>query len=94
MDTAITSFLIIARFLNININQAELDNLSQSYHNKEGEVLILQLARHYKLKSKLSVTSLARLKEVKSPVIVKSNEGTFFILARIEQDEAMIYFLI
>jgi len=90
MNTAIACFMIIAKFLNINMNEADLLKTSEISGITEGEVLLLKLAKHCKLKSKLTVLKEKDLSAIKSPVIAKKKDGTFFIIAKVADENAMV----
>jgi subfamily B ATP-binding cassette protein HlyB/CyaB len=92
MDTVTACFLIVAKFLNLSVNADDLLKISETSDIKEGEVLLLKFAKYYKLKSKLTALKNKQLLEIKSPVIAKHNDGTFFIVAKVTDGKAMILF--
>lgn len=90
MDTVIACFLIVAKFLNVNVSEDELRKTAEVSGIDEGEVLLLKFSKRYKLKSKLTVLKKKEFSAIKSPVIAKKKDGTFFIIARVRANKAMI----
>ena len=90
MDTLISCFLIVAKFYNITVNQADLEKLTETSGTDEGEILLLKFAKHYKLKSKLTTINEKHLPDIKSPIIAKKKDGYFFIIAKSTADKVMI----
>lgn len=90
VDTLISTFLIVTKFLNVSANQTELKKIAENSGTVEGEILLLKFAKHYKLKSKLTVIKEKQLNNIKSPVIGKKKDGSFFIIAKTTSDKVMI----
>ncbi|GHV48435.1 peptidase C39 [Clostridia bacterium] len=90
METAISCFMIVGKFLNIALNKDEIQSISETSGISDGEVLLLKFAKHYKLKSKLTVLKEKDLSSIKSPVIAKNKDGTFFIIAKVADNKAMV----
>ncbi len=95
IDSGIFSFLTLAKFLGVQAKQSELIRITENSNIEEVEVLLLQYARQYKLKSKLCVLNMDNLVKKMDkilPLIAKSREGKFFIIAKVHNDKAIVMF--
>jgi len=90
LETAISCFLIIAKFLNVNVNEAELRKTAELSSVPDGEVLLLRFAKQCKLKAKLTTLKEKQLSGIKQPVIGKKQDGEFFIIAKESDGKVMI----
>lgn len=89
------SFLTLAKFMGVQAKQADLTRITENTKIDEGEVLLLQYAKHYKLKSKLCVLDVDRLVKKMDkilPLIARTKEGKFFIIAKLHNDKAIVLF--
>lgn len=94
-DSVMFSFLTLAKFMGVQAKQADLTRITENIKIDEGEVLLLQYAKHYKLKSKLCVLDVDRLVKKMDkilPLIARSKEGKFFIIAKLQNDKAIVLF--
>lgn len=94
-DSVMFSFLTLAKFMGVQAKQADLIRIMENTSIDEGEVLLLQYAKHYKLKSKLCVLDVDRLVKKMDkvlPLIAKTREGKFFIIAKLQNDKAIVLF--
>lgn len=92
MQTLISSFLIVTKFLDVSISQEELQKIAETSGFTEGEILLLTFAKHCNLKAKLTVLKEKHLADIKSPVIAKKKDGTFFIIAKSTKEKVMILY--
>lgn len=93
ISSALSSFLMMSKFLGISVNTSDISEILQNANVKEAEILLLQCARHYKLKSKLVKIDTGRLIKDGNrilPLIAKDNEGDFFIIAKMQDEKAVI----
>lgn len=93
IKSTIFSFLTLAKFLGVQANESELLEIVSNSKVSEGEVLALRFAKKYKLKSKLCVfNSESQLKKIERvlPILAKSKDDEMFIIARIQNDKAII----
>ena len=94
-DSVMFSFLTLAKFMGVQAKQADLLRITENTKIDEGEVLLLQYAKHYKLKSKLCVLDVDRLVKKMDkilPLIARTGEGKFFIIAKLQNDKAIVLF--
>ena len=94
-DSVMFSFLTLAKFMGVQAKQADLTRITENTKIDEGEVLLLQYAKHYKLKSKLCVLDVDRLVKKMDkilPLIARTKEGKFFIIAKLHNDKAIVLF--
>lgn len=94
-DSVMFSFLTLAKFMGVQAKQADLARITENTKIDEGEVLLLQYAKHYKLKSKLCVLDVDRLVKKMDkilPLIARTKEGKFFIIAKLQNDKAIVLF--
>lgn len=92
MDTHISAFIIIAKYLNIAVSREELQKTAETSGITEGEILLLKFAKQYKLKAKLAVIKAKAIKDINTPVIAKKKDGSFFIIAKTLEDKVMVLF--
>ena len=93
INSAIASFITMSKFLGVSVNLSDISELIQNANVKEAEILVLQCAKHYKLKAKLINIDLKRLIKADNkilPLIAKDNEGNFFIIIKLKEDNAII----
>lgn len=95
IKSAMISFLTVTKLLEVQARQTDLIRLSEELKCDEGEMLILHFSKYYKLKSKLCVLDTHKAivkKTITMPVIAKSKSNNFFIIAKIENDKAIVLF--
>lgn len=93
IKSTIFSFLTLAKFLGVQTNESELLDIVGSTKITEGEILALRFAKKYKLKSKLCVfENDKQLRKIDKtlPALAKNKDGDMFIIARIQDDKAII----
>lgn len=92
-DSGLACFMIVMKFLGIPITKEQADGLTVLEADKKvGEVEIIQSAKALKMRAKLCRLKPAKLNNVISPIIAKSKDGEFFIIAKSQNDDFMIMF--
>ena len=95
LESVMFSFLTLAKFMGVQAKQADLQRIVDNTNVDEGEVMLLYFAKHYKLKSKLcklDIEKLVKKKDKVLPLIAKTKEGKFFIIAKLQEDKAVVLF--
>ena len=91
-DSGLSCFLIVLKYLGVNITKEQVENITAlNSNNRFNEIHIIEASRKCKLKSKLYLLTPEKLGKVSSPVIAKDRTGEFFIIARSKGDQYMIY---
>lgn len=91
LDSGIQSLLIVMQFLKVHLTKEQMDNLIQKGEKPIDEVDILKVCKEVKLKAKIAAADCNKIKKINLPVITKDKQGHFFIVAKIEKDQAMIF---
>lgn len=92
-DSGLSCFLIVMKYLGIPITKEQAENLSVlKNEEKTSEVEIIESAHKLKCKAKLYQLKVSKLGEITSPLIAKSNEGEFFIIAKSQDEKYMVLF--
>ena len=89
LDTAISCFLIVMKFLGISVDEKDVQRIIENFTEEE-EIILLRLAKRYKVKSKLMNLKEKDLMSIKSPVIAKNKNGQFFIIAKVDKTTVLI----
>ena len=95
LESVMFSFLTLAKYMGVQAKQADLQRIVDNTNVDEGEVMLLYFAKHYKLKSKLcklDIEKLVKKKDKVLPLIAKTKEGKFFIIAKLQEDKAVVLF--
>lgn len=91
--SAVYCFLTLAKYLGVAVNETDLSGVIEASHTDEGEILLLKFATKYRLKSRLVVWKNKKKLEKMAgvlPVIAKDRENHFFILAKLQENKAVI----
>ncbi len=90
LDTGLICLAMLARFHNIAISTEQLSHEFST--SNQGLTLkeLLLAARHSGLKAKSVNTTLARLEHTPLPAIAIDRDGQFFILAKLDKEQALI----
>lgn len=79
-DTAMASFLIIMRFLRVNVTE---EQIRHSISSKQlDEIDLLNLAKQFHIKSKLLKCGYDKLRDINTPIIAKDKDEKFFIIVK------------
>ncbi|WP_198672808.1 type I secretion system permease/ATPase [Photorhabdus sp. CRCIA-P01] len=90
LDTGLICLAMLARFHNIAIS---IEQLSHEFSTSNQGLTLKELllaARHSGLKAKAVHTTLARLEHTPLPAIAIDKDGKFFILAKLDKEQALI----
>ena len=90
IDSGMSSFLTIVHLLNIKVTKEQLDHIMSLNGGDMTEVEMLTAAKLLKLKGKIKEIDFEQLSSLKAPVIGKTNDDTFFIIGRVENEKVMI----
>ncbi|NWG32639.1 MAG: type I secretion system permease/ATPase [Rhodocyclaceae bacterium] len=89
-DTGLLGLVMLARFHGLAADPAQLAHQFKAPGEAFGTVQILLAAKAIGLKAKRVHTDITRLDRTPLPALAASNEGRFFILARIDDEQALI----
>ncbi|MEW6292454.1 MAG: type I secretion system permease/ATPase [Pseudomonadota bacterium] len=89
-DTGLLGLAMLARFHGLAADPAQLAHQFKAPGEAFGTAQILLAAKALGLKAKRVHTEVARLDRTPLPALAASNDGRFFILARIDGDQALI----
>ena len=85
-DSGLSCFMIVMKFHGIPITKEQAENLSVlECDEKVSEIEIIQSAKKLKMQAKLCRLNVGKLKNVNAPIIAKSKEDEFFIVAKSEE---------
>ncbi|MDR0279413.1 MAG: type I secretion system permease/ATPase [Paucimonas sp.] len=90
-DTGLICLVMLARFHNVAATAEQLTHEFGEPGQRFGKAALLLAARHLKLKARFVVTVASRLVQTPLPAIAFARDGGFFVLARLEQDRALIH---
>lgn len=86
------SLLILLNFLQINVTKEQLRNIIGKETDSIDEKDILKICRELKIKAKYTSADINRIKKMHIPVMCKDKDENFFIVAKIEGDNALILY--
>ncbi|MGV7963927.1 type I secretion system permease/ATPase [Photorhabdus tasmaniensis] len=90
LDTGLICLTMLARFHNIAISTEQLSHEFSTTNQGVTLQELLLAARKSGLKAKAVRTTLARLEHTPLPAIAVDRDGTFFILAKLDQEQVLI----
>lgn len=91
LDTGLACLAMLARFHNVAVSPEQLAHEYLASGKQFAKAEILMAARKLTLKAKAISTSVERLEQTPLPAIACANDGSFFIIARVDQDKALIH---
>ncbi len=91
-QSAIMSLMIIAKLNHKSVNPQNLKHQFLSSSNQFGTHEMLLAAKHIGLKAKKIEAQLSRLQNLHLPAIARDKQGKFFILAKADNQEALIHY--
>jgi len=91
VDTGLACLAMLARFHNVAVSPEQLAHEHLADGQRFGISEILLAARQLDLKAKAIRTSRERLERTPLPAIACDNSGSFFIIARVDQDKVLIH---
>lgn len=91
-DTGLACFMMLAHIMNVRISEEQLSSMMRFNTHKMTETDMLLVARELHLKGKIRKLTLEQLKSLNTTAIAKDNNGKFFILGRIDDKKALVFF--
>jgi len=91
LDTGLACLAMLARFHNVAVSPEQLSHEYVEDGQVFGKAEILMAARKLDLKVKAVRTPVERLDRTPLPAIACANDGSFFIIARLDQDSILIH---
>lgn len=91
VDTGLACFAMLARYHNVAVSPEQLAHEHLAQDKAFATAQMLAAARQYKLKAKAVRTCIDRLGQTPLPAIARARDGSFFIVARVEKDKALIH---
>ena len=92
MDTGLSCFMMLAHIMNVNISKEQMDSILRFNTHKMTETDMLLAAREIHLRGKIRKLTPKQLKSLGVAVIAKDNDGQFFLIGRLEEQRAMVFF--
>lgn len=92
LDSGLACLIILMRFSNTKISQQEIEHITALHSDKLNDVDIIHIAKSFKFSAKLRKVTVKDLKEINRPVIVKNNDGKYFIVAKVLDDKVMVLY--
>lgn len=90
VDTGIACFAIMARFLGVPVDPAQLRHEFLQSGEQFGVAEILRASKQLGLKAKAITIDWSRLQKVALPTIAAHEDGHFFVVGRITEDRILI----
>lgn len=92
MDMGLSCFMMLAHIMNVNISKEQMDSILRFNTHKMTETDMLLAAREIHLRGKIRKLIPKQLKSLGVAVIAKDNDGQFFLIGRLEEQRAMVFF--
>ena len=89
-DTGLIGLVMLARFHSLAADAEQLAHQFREDGQPFASKQILLAAKHLGLKAKLVRTEISRLAHTPLPALALDKDGSFFILARVDNDQALI----
>lgn len=93
--SAVECFLIMSQFLGVQASEEDLKQIAANSSFNESIPFMLEAAKYYQLKGKYVVLPMKDLvKKAGSmvPFIAQDREGSYFIIARLQEEEALLLY--
>jgi subfamily B ATP-binding cassette protein HlyB/CyaB len=91
MDTGLASLVMLARFHNVAASAEQIAHEFGTPNQTLGQADLLLAGRKLGLKAKAARTSIDRLDKTPLPAIAADVDGSYFIIARLDQGKALIH---
>ncbi len=91
LDTGLATLVMLARFHNVAASPEQLSHEFAEDGRRFGCAELLLAARKLGLKAKSARSSIARLSHTPLPAIATTEDGRFFIIARLDDGKALIH---
>ncbi|MBP2623296.1 peptidase domain-containing ABC transporter [Streptococcus oricebi] len=95
VQSGLACFLVLSQFLGVQASEAELKQLVATSPFDETIPFLLYCAKQYEMKAKyvnLSMDKLVSKAEKLVPFMAQAKDGTYFIVARLQETEALVLF--
>jgi len=89
-DTGLQCAVLLARFLGVSADYDPLHHQFAHHNPDHPEIAVLLALRHLKLKARSRTSNWNKLQALQMPLIAQANDGSFFVLAALQDDEVMI----
>lgn len=90
-NTGLLAFQFIAGYYGINVESEQLLHTLNIEESNMDESQMLKAAKLYKLKAKICSIKSKKIDELPLPAAVKDNKGNFFVLAKLNDKQALIF---
>lgn len=91
LDSGLACLVMLARFHNVAASAEQLSHEFAAPEQPFGQAEILLAARKLGLKAKSAKSTVERLERTPLPAIAADRDGSFFIIARLDQGKALIH---
>lgn len=89
-DTGLQCAVLLARFLGCSADYEPLHHQFAHHNPDHPEIAVLLALRHLKLKARTRTSTWDKLQALQTPLIAQDNDGSFFVLAALQEGELMI----
>lgn len=90
-STGLSAFQFIAAYYGINIQSEQLIHALNIDASDMDEMKMLKAAKMYKLKARICTVKYKNIDNLPLPAVIKSKEGQFFVLAKLNEKQALIF---
>jgi len=91
LDTGLACLVMLARFHSVAASAEQLAHEYVAQGQQFGKAEILLASRQLQLKSKSVRSKFDRLPQTPLPAIACADDGSYFIIARVDQDKILIH---
>lgn len=90
-NMGLTAFQFIAGYYGINVQAEQLIHTLNIDESDMSETQMLKAAKLYKLKARICNVNQKKIDNLPLPAAVKDNDGNFFVLAKLNDKQALIF---
>lgn len=90
-NMGLTAFQFIAGYYGINVQTEQLIHTLNIDESDMSETQMLKAAKLYKLKARICNVNQKKIDNLPLPAAVKDNDGNFFVLAKLNDKQALIF---
>ncbi len=92
LDSGLACLIIMLKFFSIRVSQQEIEHIKSTKEFPLDDVALISIASKFKLKGKIRKISVKDIKSINSPIVVKDNDGNYFIAAKIIDEKIMVLY--
>lgn len=92
LDSGLACLIIMLKFFSVRVSQQEIEHIKSTKELPLDDVALISIASKFKLKGKIRKISVKDIKSINSPIVVKDNDGNYFITARIIDEKIMVLY--